>query len=131
MARLLLCVKIVLKWEKSFVDWKIFCTFALDNNNKTYKYHNQLKTERVMKKLEVNVEYSILLIMGYIPYVMIQGGMTEKFRGEITKIKINEQKEVLFYWDFFDYGWYTIDQLRSEAQPLAQSIMSEINGKIG
>ena len=116
----------MLKWGKSFVDWKIFCTFAPTKEN-----NNNKKTKRIMKKLEVNVEYSILLIMGYIPYVMIQGGMTEKFRGEITKIKINEKKEVLFYWDFFDYGWYTIDQLRSEAQPLAKSIMREINGKIG
>ena len=54
----------------------------------------------------------------------IQMGPFDAADGEITKIKVVDG-QTYFYWNFYDYGWNTLDELREEARKLIDGITDQ------
>lgn len=80
-------------------------------------------------KLEPNVEYKTEDLFGYSPSVEIQYGMFDRSSGNITKVKFDsESNQYLFYWNFWDYGWYTADSINNNAKPLVKELLKKLNG---
>lgn len=63
-------------------------------------------------------------ILGISTFKTIQIGMFDREDGSIKKIKLKDGK-VYFYWNFYDYGWYTRDELCCEAKDIVDGIKDD------
>ena len=79
-------------------------------------------------ELEINKEYPLKKLIGKTPSVTIQAGMWDTFTAKITHIRLYDGK-IQFYWDYWDYGWKTYNELKSDGKRLAREICEKLELK--
>lgn len=58
--------------------------------------------------------------------VNIQCGLTDSDTASITKVRIYDSGEIEFYWDYWNYGWYSLNELRPAGKKIAQKIIKKL-----
>ena len=96
-------------------------TDSADDNDASNKTDSSDNNEKIYTPEEV---------LGRRLITRIQMGPFDADDGEITKIKVVDG-QTYFYWNFYDYGWYTLDELREEARKLIDSLTDREKMLIG
>ena len=96
-------------------------TDSADDNDASNKTDSSDNNEKIYTPEEV---------LGRRLITRIQMGPFDAADGEITKIKVVDG-QTYFYWNFYDYGWYTLDELREEARKLIDSLTDREKMLIG
>ena len=96
-------------------------TDSADDNDASNKTDSSDNNEKIYTPEEV---------LGRRLITRIQMGPSYAENGEITKIKVVDG-QTYFYWYFYDYGWYTLDELREEARKLIDSLTDREKMLIG
>ena len=96
-------------------------TDSADDNDASNKTDSSDNNEKIYTPEEV---------LGRRLITRIQMGPFYAENGEITKIKVVDG-QTYFYWYFYDYGWYTLDELREEARKLIDSLTDREKMLIG
>ena len=96
-------------------------TDSADDNDASNKTDSSDNNEKIYTPEEV---------LGRRLITRIQMGPFDTDEGEITKIKVVDG-QTYFYWNFYDYGWYTLDELREEARKLIDSLTDREKMLIG
>ena len=96
-------------------------TDSADDNDASNKTDSSDNNEKIYTPEEV---------LGRRLITRIQMGPFDAENGEITKIKVVDG-QTYFYWNFYDYGWYTLDELREEARKLIDSLTDREKMLIG
>ena len=96
-------------------------TDSADDNDASNKTDSSDNNEKIYTPEEV---------LGRRLITRIQMGPFDVDNGEITKIKVVDG-QTYFYWNFYDYGWYTLDELREEARKLIDSLTDREKMLIG
>lgn len=96
-------------------------TDSADDNDASNKTDSSDNNEKIYTPEEV---------LGRRLITRIQMGPFDVDNGEITKIKVVDG-QTYFYWNFYDYGWYTMDELREEARKLIDSLTDREKMLIG
>ena len=96
-------------------------TDSADDNDASNKTDSSDNNEKIYTPEEV---------LGRRLITRIQMGPFDADDGEIIKIKVVDG-QTYFYWNFYDYGWYTLDELREEARKLIDSLTDREKMLIG
>ena len=96
-------------------------TDSADDNDASNKTDSSDNNEKIYTPEEV---------LGRRLITRIQMGPFYAEDGEITKIKVVDG-QTYFYWNFYDYGWYTLDELREEARKIIDSLTDREKMLIG
>ena len=102
-------------------DGKTDKTDSADDNDASNKTDSSDNNEKIYTPEEV---------LGRRLITRIQMGPFDAADGEITKIKVVDG-QTYFYWNFYDYGWYTLDELREEPRKLIDSLTDREKMLIG
>ena len=96
-------------------------TDSADDNDASNKTDSSDNNEKI---------YTPEKVLGRRLITRIQMGPFDAENGEITKIKVVDG-QTYFYWNFYDYGWNTLDELREEARKLIDSLTDREKMLIG